>query len=178
MAHVGARVGKAGRVRFSIEQRFTAPPDLVIDTFTDPDLYPTLTGFTKVGTPDVLDVVRSGDQVRLRLRMRFIAEVSPAVSAVVDPSKLSWVQDEVYDLRTRTAAVTFEPDNYADRFSCRGGYTFADDGAGGTVRTAAGDLKIRVLVVGGQVEKAMVMGLTEHFAEEQPKVQAWLDAVT
>lgn len=163
-------------MRFSIEQRFTAAPDVVLDTYLDPDLYPTLTGFTKVGTPEVLDVARAGDLVHLRLRLRFIAEVSPAVSAVVDPHKLSWVQNEVYDLRTRSTKVTFEPDHYADRFSCAGGYTFADDGAGGTVRTASGDLKIRVMLVGGQVEKAMVMGLTEHFDEERPQVQAWLDA--
>ncbi len=163
-------------MRFSIEQRFTSPLHEVLGAYTDAALYPALTGFTKVGTPEVLDRAASGDRVELRLQMRFIAEVSPAVSAVVDPRKLSWVQHEVYDLGAGTATVNFEPDNYADRFSCTGGYTFDDDGAGGTVRRASGDLKIRVLLVGGQAEKAMVMGLTEHFVEEQPKVQAWIDA--
>lgn len=163
-------------MRFSIEQRFTHEPYEVLGAYTDAALYPTLSGFTKVGTPVVLDRSESGDRVELRLRMQFIAEVSPAVSAVVDPAKLSWVQHEVYDLGAGTATVTFQPDNYADRFSCTGGYTFDDDGAGGTIRKASGDLKIRVLLVGGQAEKAMVMGLTEHFAEEQPQVDAWLDA--
>lgn len=165
-------------MRFSIEQRFAAPLDRVLTAYTDPELYPTLTGFTKIGTPAVLAAETSGDEAHLRLHMQFIAEVSSAVSAVVDPRKLSWVQDEVYDLGQGTAVVRFEPDNYADRFTCVGGYRFepAPDDPSRTIRTISGDLKIRVLLVGGQAEKAMVMGLTEHFAEEQPEVQAWLDA--
>ena len=31
------------------------------------------------------------------------------------------------------------------------------------------------MLVGGQVEGALVSGLREHFAEEQPLVQRWLD---
>ncbi len=176
MTQLPARFGKAEAVRFSIEQRFTSPLHKVLGAYTDQALYPALTGFSKVGTPEVVSRTASGDRVELRLRLRFIGDLSPAVTAVVDPGKLSWVQHEVYDLDEGTATVTFEPDNYADRFTCTGGYTFEDDGAGGTIRRASGDLKIRVLLVGGQAEKAMVMGLTEHFAEEQPKVDAWITA--
>lgn len=163
-------------MHFTIEQRFPAPPAQVVAAYVNPELYPTFTGLSKVSTPEVLDITRTGDDVHVRLRMRFIADVSPAVTAVIDPTKISWVQDEHYDLSTRRATVEFQPDNYADRFSCRGGYSFVDDPAhpGGTLRTIEGDLKIRVLLVGGQAEKAMVSGLTEHFAEEQPLVTRWL----
>ena len=163
-------------MNFTIEQRFPAEPAQVVAAYTNPELYPTLVGLSKVATPEVLDITQTGDDVNVRLRMRFIAEVSPAVSAVIDPRKVSWVQNEHYNLTTLRATVVFEPDNYADRFSCTGGYTFAADPSkpGGTVRVAKGDLKIRVLLVGGQAEKAMIMGLTEHYAEEQPLVTAWL----
>jgi uncharacterized protein YndB with AHSA1/START domain len=160
-------------VRFSIEQRYDAPPDAVMAAYTDPDLYDTFHDLSKVAVPEVLSYEREGDRVHLRLQMRFTAPLSSAARAVVDPTRIRWVQDERYDLGAGRAAVVFEPDDYADRFSCSGGYTFvATDG--GCVRTTAGDLRIRVPLVGGQVERAMVSGLREHFAEEQPLVAAWL----
>ena len=163
-------------MHFTVEQHLAASPAEVVAAYTDPGLYPTLTDHSKIGTPEVLDITRTGDDVHVQLRMRFIAEVSSAVSAVIDPKKISWIQSEHYDLTRLTATVEFKPDHYADRFSCSGGYSFRDDPAnpGGTLRVIEGDLKIRVMLVGGQAERAMVSGLTEHFAEEQPLVNQWL----
>jgi hypothetical protein len=162
-------------MKFSIEQRFDAPPEQVIVAFADPDLYPTMVGLSKVDTPQVLTADRDGDRVHLQLRMRFIADLSSAARAVIDPSKLSWVQDEHYDLSNLVATIRFLPDNYADRFSCTGGHRFTNDGDdSATVMHTEGDLKVRAPLVGGQVERALVSGLREHFAEMQPLVAAWL----
>lgn len=160
-------------MRFRIEQRLAATPEAVMAALTDPDLYRTYVGLTKVGTPEVLERAVEGSTVRLRLRMRFVAGLSPAARAVVDPARLSWVQDERYDLHARRATVEFRPDHYADRFSCRGGYDFVPGGPG-CIRTAVGDLRIRMPLVGGQVERALVSGLREHFAEEEPILARWL----
>jgi hypothetical protein len=165
-------------VRFSIEQRYTAAtPDEVIAAYTDPDLYASFDSLTRVATPEVVDRNVDGNRVTITLRMRFIADLNAAARAVVDPSKLSWLQDETYDLHARTANVVFRPESYADRFSCNGGYRFATDpdDPSGTTRSIEGDLRVRMMLVGGQVEGAVVSGLREHFAEEQPLVQRWLD---
>lgn len=165
-------------MRFSFEQRFAAPPDAVLAALTDPDLYPTYSGLTKVAPPSVISRRDADGTVHLRLQMRFIAPLNAAVTAVVDPDKLSWVQDEVYDLARARASVRFDPDNYADRISCSGAYTFAPDptDARRTVRRIEGEFKVKVFLVGGQVEKAMVSGLHEHYDEEQPIIERWLDA--
>jgi hypothetical protein len=160
-------------MRFTIEQQFSSSPTEVVGALTDPDLYATYKGLSKVAPPEVLEVDEKGGLVHLSLRMRFIADLPSAARRVVDPAKLSWVQDERYDVEQLKASVLFRPDNYADRFSCSGGYTFESNG-GGCVRRATGDLKIRMLLVGGQVENAMVSGLREHFAEEQPLIERWL----
>lgn len=165
-------------MRFTITQRFSgATPGQVIAAYTDPALYATFEGLTKIGRPEVVDRRTDGSGVSLTLRMRFIAELNAAARRVVDPAKLSWLQHEDYDLGAMTAEVVFEPENYADRFSSSGGYRFAPDpdDPTGTVRTIDGDLRVRMLLVGGQVEGAVVSGLREHFAEEEPLVQRWLD---
>lgn len=166
-------------MRFTITQHYRdATPDRVIAAYTDPALYTTFQGLTKVAPPEVLRREQGDGVVSIVLQMRFVAALNAAARRVIDPAKLSWRQSERYDLTAGTATVAFEPDNYADRFGCEGTYTFApdpDDGSG-TVRTISGDLHVRMLLVGGQVEAAFVSGLREHFAEEQPLVQRWLDA--
>jgi hypothetical protein len=165
-------------MRFTITQRFTsATPRQVVGAYIDPDLYPTFEGLTRVGTPEVVARTSDDHQVSLTLRMRFIADLNAAARAVVDPAKLTWLQQEEYDLDRLEASVVFHPENYADRFSSSGGYAFAadPDDASATIRTISGDLRIRMMLVGGQVENAVVSGLREHFAEEQPLVQRWLD---
>lgn len=165
-------------MRFTITQRYTAAtPQQVIVAYTDPALYATFEGLTKIGTPEVVDRSGEGPAVSLTLRMRFIAELNAAARRVIDPAKLSWLQHEAYDLDALSARVVFEPENYADRFSSSGGYQFSADPAdpSATIRTISGDLRVRMLLVGGQVEGAVVSGLREHFAEEQPLVQRWLD---
>lgn len=166
-------------MRFIITQHYRgATPDRVIAAYTDPALYATFHGLTKVAPPEVLDREQADGEISIVLQMRFVAGLNAAARRVVDPAKLTWKQSERYDLAARTATVTFQPDNYADRFSCAGTYTFTPDphDGTGTVRTISGDLRVRMLLVGGQVEEAFVSGLREHFAEEQPLVQRWLDA--
>lgn len=163
-------------MHFTVEQRYDAPAYDVLAAYTDPAMYATFDGLSRVGTPEVLDRVAEGGRVTLRLRMRFIADLSSAARRVVDPAKLTWVQEEVYDLTTLRAQVVFHPDAYADRFSCAGGYAFLPGDGEGSTRCIEGDLRIRIPLVGGQVERAMVSGLEGHFAEEQPLVARWLAA--
>ena len=65
------------------------------------------------------------------------------------------------------------PDHYADRMSASATTTFVESGAD-TVRRVHGEVKVRVPLVGGQVEKAIVSGLKEHFADEQRVVSRLL----
>jgi hypothetical protein len=161
-------------MRFAIEQRYEASPAAVIQAFTDPDLYASYDGLSKVAPPQVVDRHVGGATVALMLQMRFTADLPAAARAVIDPTKLTWVQEERYDLAAENAVVTFHPDHYSDRFSCSGSYEFVTESAASCIRRISGTLSVRMLVVGGQVERALVSGLREHFAEEQPIVQRWL----
>lgn len=160
-------------MRFDLTQTIAAPVDEVARAYASAELYEHLGGGDKLGPPDVLDRSETGDTVTLRIRYRFVADLSPAVTAVVDPTKLTWVEQSVHDLAARTVAVTLHPDHYADRLRCTGRYGYTARGDA-TVRQIDGDLKVKALLVGGQVEKAIVSGLKEHLEAEAPQVEAYL----
>jgi hypothetical protein len=162
-------------VRFAIDQRLSAPPDQVAHAFTDPELYASFGDLPKLSRPEVVDHVVDGDTVRLRIRYRFTGDLSSAARAVLDPSRLSWVEHSTHDLAALTTSFTLEPDHYGDRFTCSGSVRFEAAGDG-TRRHGHGDLRVRAPLVGGAVERALVSGLEEHLRDEVPMVEAFLRA--
>lgn len=162
-------------MHFEMDQRFESPADEVTAAYADVDLYPTLVGLPKLGGIEVID--RSGDDAtaRLRIRFAFTGDLPSAVTAVVDPKRLTWVQETVHDLATGTTRFTLVPDHYPDRLSASGTFRVRADGSGSR-RTITGDLKVRAPLVGGRVEQAIVGGLAEYLAAEAPAVDRYLGA--
>ena len=118
----------------------------------------------------MLDRRAEDDVVRLQIRYRFVGDLSPAVTAVVDPGKLTWVEHSTHDLVRRSVTYRLAPDHYPDRLQSSGTCTVSDDGGTGTLRTVHGRLKVRALVVGGAVERAIVSGLREYLVAEADAV--------
>jgi hypothetical protein len=155
-------------VRFEVRQHIDAPLDAVAAALCDPAYYAALGTAPKLGVPEVLDRRVDGDQVLLRVRYRFAGELSSAARAVLDPNKLTWVDESRHDLAQHRVTFVLKPDHYADRLSCTGGYRLEADPADAsqTIRTASGDLKVRAALVAGSVERALVSGLKEHLDAE------------
>ncbi|HKY67511.1 MAG TPA: DUF2505 family protein [Acidimicrobiales bacterium] len=154
---------------FTVIQNFASTPDSVAQAYASAETYGHLVGLPKLATPEVLERRINGDVVRLRVRHRFVGDLSPAVTAVVDPARLSWVESSVHDLQRLTVTWEMLPDHYPDRLRSSGTCSLAVDGSG-CVRTVRGRLKVRALVVGGAVERAIVSGLREHLVHEVPIV--------
>lgn len=160
-------------MRFTIEQRLDAPPELVARAYADPRLYEAFDGLPKMSRPEVVAHQLTGDEVRLQVRYRFSGELSAAARAVLDPARLTWVEHAVHDLSSLTTTFDMVPDHYGDRFRCSGSYVFEADGPG-TLRRCQGDIKVKALLVGGAVENAIVSGLREHLCDEVAVVTAFL----
>ena len=160
-------------MRFRLEQRFSADPDAVAEAYTDPALYQQLADAATLGRPEFLQRTGDGDRVETRVRYRFCGNVSSAARRVVDPAKLSWVEEAAHDLARHRVSFRMIPDNYADRFRSAGSYSFEPDGSG-TLRVTEGELTIKVPLVGGTVERAIVSGLADHLRGEVPVVERFL----
>ena len=160
-------------MRFRITQRFDASVEQVEEALLDPAFLERMGELPKLGRPQLLDHQEDGHTVRRRVRYAFTGHLSSAVTAVVDPAKLTWVEDSTTDRRTHRTTFRIVPDHYTDRLQCDGAFTLEADGAGSR-RVAEGDLRVRFPLVGSRVERAIVSGLEEHAEAEEKAAAAWL----
>ena len=160
-------------MKFELTQRYQSSPETVTAAYADIDLYPTLVGLPKLGGIEVLSDERTDDRASLRIRFRFIGDLPGAVTAVIDPHKLTWVQETEHDLATGRTTFELVPDHYPDRLTASGAFVVTAHGDG-AVRVVTGELKVRAPLVGGRVEHAIVSGLDEYLTAEAPEVDAYL----
>lgn len=158
---------------FRLEQRFAAPLLEVESAFLDPDLLARMAALPDLGRPELLSLDIDGARVTRRVRFAFTGQLSKPALAVVDPGRLTWIEESVLDLETHVSDVVVRPDHYADRLSCRATVVLAEDGDG-TVRVTEGRLAVRAPLVSGRVERAIVSGLEANAVAEEAVVREWL----
>jgi len=163
-------------VQFRTDQRFDASPGDVLALYTDSAFYGALVGLPKISTPEVLSNESDGETVRLRIRYRFTADLPAAALAVIDPNKLTWVEESTYRLDELTFSSSLVPDHYPDRLVAGASGSIVGEGTDPvrTSRLVRGDVNVRMPFVGGQVERAIVSGLREHLADENQVAARWL----
>src|SRR3546814_12750753 len=92
------------------------------------ELYRSMPELPKLSQPEVLARREDDGTVELLIRYRFDGDLSSAARAVLDPSRLSWVEHSVHEVAGRSGSFTMAPDHYGASFRCPG--TFPSDGAG------------------------------------------------
>lgn len=154
-------------MHFEVDQVFIADPPDVMDLYTDPAFYDLLQDLPRIGQPEVRDRKVEDGRITMRVHYRFTADLPTAALAIIDPAKLTWIEETVYDLERATSSSRLLPDHYPDRLTATATTEFRRGSSGsGTRRHVIGDLKVRVALVGGKVEGAIVSGLREHLADE------------
>lgn len=152
-------------MKFVVDQHLDGAPDEVAKAYASPDLYAAFQDLPKMSRPEVVAFESTDDEVLLKIRYRFNGQLSSAARAVLDPARLTWVEEAVHDLTSLTTSFRMVPDHYGDRFRCSGSYRFEAEGTG-TRRHCEGEIKVRAPLVAGAVENAIVSGLREHLAAE------------
>ena len=160
-------------MKFELVQRWEAVPTDVFEVYLDPTFYAELDGVGVIGDPEVVSHEVVAARVEMQVRFRFTGDVPSAAAKIVRPDRLTWIEDTVFERATLRSRSTIIPDHYPDRLQCTATSRF-EEVDGGCLRTITGDLKVRVLLVGGQVEKAIVSGMRDHFVDEQRVVAARL----
>ncbi len=160
-------------MRFELTQHYESSAHAVTAAYANPELYPTLVGLPKLGGTEVLGHTMSTNSANLRIRFRFTGHLPSAVTAVIDPERLTWIQETTHDLTAGTTSFRLVPDYYPDRLESSGTFRVSAEGTG-AIRVVTGELTVRAPLVGGKVEKAIVSGLKEYLEAEAPEVDAYL----
>ncbi len=160
-------------MHFRLEQRFDAPLEDVESAFVDPELLAHLSGMSDLGHPKLLEQVAEGDTVRQRVQYRFTGDLTPAIAAVLDRDRLTWVEESELDRRTHCQTFRIVPDHYGDRLKCSGRVILQED-EGRTLRVAEANLDVRFPFVGQTVARTIVAGLVENAATQEQAVAEWL----
>ncbi len=163
-------------MRFQLVQRLRGKLAKVEAAFVDDDFLAELGRLPKLGSPTLLDRHVDGNRVHQRVRSAFVGKLSPAVTAVVKPDKLTWIEDSTLDRSTHITSLRILPDYYANLLQASGTITLQPLAKGGTVRTTEGELTVKVPFVGRKVEQAIVSGLQDHAVLEAEALDRWLDA--
>ena len=152
-------------MRFSLDQDLPGSVEDVLGVLADPGFVPQLGALPKVGPPELLEHQVADGTLHQRVRYHFTGALSPAVTRVVDPKRLVWVDDTTYDLASGTATFRIIPEHYANRLRCSGRYRFSARPTG-CRRSIEGDLTVSYPLVGRAVERAILSGLEDHLGAE------------
>jgi len=159
-------------VRFHIEQRFGLSAQTVCDAMTDAGFASRMSGLPRLGRPELVERREDPDRIVTLIRYAFVGDLNQAVRRVIDPARLSWVEEAVCDRTTLRTTFRILPDHYAQLIACQGTTTLTAV-QGGTSRSTDGELKVHVPLVGAKVERAILSGLEEHAAAVIPVVADW-----
>jgi len=160
-------------VEFTSEIRLAHAPAAAQDALLDPDFIRSTADLPKVGGAEVLECTRNETTARVRVRYKFTAPLSRAVTSVIDPNNLTWVDDETVDLASFRSEHVLVPDHYADRLDAHYTTTLTPDG-GGTRWTLRGTLDVHAPLVGGKVARVIVDGIREAAAAKGVLLDDWI----
>ena len=163
-------------MRFTIEQRFAGSLERVESALVDPAYLERLSTLPKLGRPTLVHRVEADGLVHQWIKYAFVGDLNAAVRRVVDPARLTWVEESTLDRATHRTTWRIVPDHYRNLLRASG--TFQLDDEPGTTdrtrRTTEAELKVTVPLVAGKVEQAIVSGLREHAELEQQVLDDWL----
>ncbi len=162
-------------MKFSVRQAVAAPPARAMEAYGSPSFYEGRPERDDIAMRKVVRQEVRPESVLIEVCFAFTGTVSPAVRAVVDPGKMSWItRTEILLAEGRSTWVVL-PDHYSDRLSASGVYRFAEgEGGPGTCTVEVeGDLRVRVPIVGRSVEKVIVGDLHAYIADEVAGIAEW-----
>ena len=158
---------------FTIEVALAHPPAAAQDALLDPDFIRTTANLPKIGGAEMLECTRGEQAARLRVRYKFTAPLSRAVTSVIDPDNLTWVDDETVDLATFRSEHVLLPDHYADRLEAHYATELTPVGTGARL-VVRGALAVHAPLVGGKVARVIVDGIREAAAAKGVLLDQWL----
>jgi uncharacterized protein DUF2505 len=115
-----------------------------------------------------------GARHHLTLRYEYVGKLDPIAQRVVGARTLSWVQDLRLDVEEGTGTLSFSADGVGGRADGSATVAITAIGDGSCRRRISGDFRIKIPLVGGKAERAIVPGLERRLDVEADALSAEL----
>jgi hypothetical protein len=156
-------------MHFEREHDFAGTVERVASIMSDP-AFQTALDLPDLARPDVVAHEVDGASHHLTLRYAYIGQLDPIAQRVVGGRKLTWVQDLHIDVATGVGTLGFTADGVGGRADGTATVTITATGEGSCRRVIDGDFRIKIPLVGGKAEKAIVPGLARRLDVEADAV--------
>jgi len=160
-------------VHFEREHEFAGSVEQVASLMSDAG-FQTVLDLPDLARPDVVGDEADGSRRRLTLRYAYTGQLDPIAQRVVGGRTLTWVQDLRIDVATGVGTLDFSADGVGGRADGRAGVVIAATGDASCRRRIDGEFRIRIPLVGGKAERAIVPGLVRRLDVEADAVGAEL----
>jgi hypothetical protein len=153
-------------MHFEVEHEFPGSRAQVADVLCDPEFQSQL-DLPDLSRPEVVASSVDGTVRLLKLRYEYIGQLDPIARKVIGGRTLTWIQELRLDTATYTGVLSFSAEADADRVNGEAEVAItAVDGDVRSRRRIAGDLHIRVPLIGGTAERKVVPGLVRRLDVE------------
>ena len=160
-------------MQFEQEHDFAASVERVASIMSDPAFQAGL-DLPDLARPDVVAHEVDGAAHRLTLRYRYVGQLDPIAQKVVGGRAITWVQDLRIDVSTGAGTLGFTADGVGGRADGSATVSITATGDTSCRREIRGEFRIRVPLIGGKAERAIVPGLTRRLDVEADAVAAEL----
>jgi len=164
-------------VHFEREHEFAGTVEQVASLMSD-DGFQSVLDLPDLARPEVVAHDVDGTVHHLTLRYEYIGRLDPMAQKVVGGRKITWVQDLRIDVATGIGTLGFTADGVGGRAEGSATVTITATGTATSGpscrRVIDGDFRIRIPLVGGKAEQAIVPGLERRLDVEASEVAAEL----
>ncbi len=162
-------------MRFELSHPFDATAEKVAAAMFDPAFQATLTDIGDLHDRTVLSVEESSlGGVTRKVRCVLSLEISGMAKSMLGDSDPAWVQEEHWDATRMHCDWTIHPEVAGELLSAAGTIDIEPVGDK-TTRAVAGEVRVRVPLYGGKVERWIVDGVSRAYDEEADFLARWLE---
>lgn len=152
-------------MQFEREHEFPGTVEQVASMMSDP-AFQTGLDLPDLARPDVVAHEVDGAAHRLTLRYAYIGQLDPIAQKVVGGRSLTWVQDLRIDVQHGSGTLSFAADGVGGRADGRAGVVISVTGPSSCRRRISGEFRIKIPLIGGKAERAIVPGLARRLDVE------------
>ena len=159
-------------MHFRFEHDFDTDPKDYWDLFFSEDYNLDLYKQLKMRDRQVIEQKEEGGILRRVVKLTPDEEIPAVFQSVV--KDMSYTERNVFDRSRSSMEVTVEPAMMKNKFELRATYSVRPAGPGRSTRVFEGDVKISVMIIGGQMEKFMVERLRTSYETAARVTRQWI----